>query len=252
MTLSAAGITKRYGGFVAVDGFSFEIQSDSIVGLIGPNGAGKSTLFSVLSGFIRPEAGRVAFNGHDLSQATPEARSRAGLARTFQVPQEFTHLTVRENLAVAVPDQPGEQIARVFFRPDEVHRFERSAQAEVDETLELIGLDAVAHLAAGMLSGGQRKLLELGRLLLVRPKLMLLDEPFAGVNPVLIDQISDLIVTLNARGIGFLIVEHNLEALVRLVRHLFVMDRGRLLASGSPSEVLETAAVREAYLGATT
>jgi branched-chain amino acid transport system ATP-binding protein len=251
MMLRMERLTRRFGGFTAVSDLSLEVPITGLTGLIGPNGAGKSTLFSILTGFIAPNRGHVRFDGRDLTQLPPEGRARAGLARSFQVPQEFTHMTVRENLAVAVPDQPGEHAISLFLRPVRVRRREGEVARRVEEALDLVSLRGVADQKAGTLSGGQRKLLEFGRLVLAQPRMMLLDEPFAGVNPVLIERISALIRELHGRGIGFLIVEHNLAALSRLVDMLHVMDRGTILASGPPDTVLSDPAVHTAYLGGT-
>jgi branched-chain amino acid transport system ATP-binding protein len=171
------------------------------------------------------------------------------MVRTFQVPREFRHLTVRENLMVAAPGQTGENLLNLFTRPGQIRRDEARIAKEVRDVLEFLRLADVADLPSGSLSGGQKKLLELGRALMVSPKLILLDEPFAGVNPVLIATIAERIRELNVRGIGFLIIEHDLAALTRLVPQLAVMDRGRIIARGAPGKVLEDPIVREAYLG---
>jgi branched-chain amino acid transport system ATP-binding protein len=171
------------------------------------------------------------------------------MVRTFQVPKEFSHLTVRENLLAAAPSQSGERLLDLFFRPGRVSSEEALLAKRVDELLEFLKLGKVADTPAGRLSGGQKKLLELGRALMTGAKLILLDEPFAGVNPVLIEEISQRILELNADGVGFLIIEHDLGALTRIVSTLHVMDRGSLIASGRPAEVLKDPVVREAYLG---
>lgn len=248
--LTIENLTKTFDGFVAVDHMSMEVSSAGLIGLIGPNGAGKSTLFSLVSGFMRPDSGTVKFEGEDITRFGPERRARRGLARSFQVPREFTHMSVRDNLAVAVPHQPGEKVVPLYLRPGRVKSREDEVMAEVEDVLRLTKLAPVADLSAGRLSGGQRKLLELGKLLLAQPKLMMLDEPFAGVNPVLIGELSEFIRQLHVeRGIGFLVVEHNLGALTRLVDTLYVMDRGTLLAHGDPREVLADPAVHSAYIG---
>ena len=169
--------------------------------------------------------------------------------RTFQVPREFTHLSVRDNLAVAAQDQVGERLIDVFLRPGEIRRQEKEIAEKASEIIHFLNLARVAEQSAGMLSGGQKKLLELGRVLMLTPKLILLDEPFAGVNPVLVSEISKRIRELNGQGVGFLVVEHNLQALSGLVRRMYAMDRGRIIAEGPPEDVLGETAVREAYMG---
>ncbi|KAF0230514.1 MAG: branched-chain amino acid transport system ATP-binding [Beijerinckiaceae bacterium] len=249
MKLVIENLTCAFGGFRAVDEVSFEAESGGLVGVIGPNGAGKSTLFSLITGFLAGQGGTVRLDGHDISALPPHERARAGMVRTFQVPKEFAHLTVRENLMAAAPNQSGENLVDLFLRPAAIRREESAIAARVDDTIAFLKLGAVADVPSGKLSGGQKKLLELGRVLMTRPKLILLDEPFAGVNPVLIEEISGHIRALNADGIGFIIIEHDLGALSRLAGALHVMDRGRLIASGAPGEVLKRANVREAYLG---
>jgi branched-chain amino acid transport system ATP-binding protein len=249
MTLALSSLAKSFGGFRAVDGVSLSVPAGGLVGIIGPNGAGKSTLFSLISGFLPPDAGTVSLNGEDITRLPAHERARRGMVRTFQVPREFAHLTVRENLMAAAPGQSGETLRGLFLRPAAVCVEEAAIAARVAETIAFLRLDPVADTPSGRLSGGQKKLLELGRALMTQPSLILLDEPFAGVNPVLIEALSEHIRTLNGQGIGFLIIEHDLPALTRLVTTLHVMDRGRLLASGAPAEVLASAAVREAYLG---
>jgi branched-chain amino acid transport system ATP-binding protein len=249
MTLSIRGIRKAFGGFQALDDVSLEMPADGLVGIIGPNGAGKSTLFSVVSGFIAPDAGTVSLDGRALDRLGPAARARRGLVRTFQVPREFHHLTVAENLMAAAPDQSGENLLGLFLRPGRVRTEEERVAKEARGVMEFLRLSHVAREPAVRLSGGQKKLLELGRALMARPRLILLDEPFAGVNAVLVAEIATRIAELNARGIGFLVIEHDLEALSRLVPRLAVMDRGRVLAEGAPAAVLADPAVREAYLG---
>jgi branched-chain amino acid transport system ATP-binding protein len=249
MSLEVRDVTKLFGGFRALDRVYLKVETGALFGLIGPNGAGKSTLFSVISGFLPADAGQVLTNGQPIDFQSPPARARAGMVRTFQVPREFRHLTVRENLMAAAPDQTGESLIGLFFRPGRVRREEAAIAERVENTIRFLKLAAVANEPSGKLSGGQKKLLELGRALMVEPRLILLDEPFAGVNPVLIGEIMERIAELNSRGIGFLVIEHDLEALTRLVPRLAVMDRGRVLAEGSPDTVLDDPLVREAYLG---
>ncbi len=252
MTLLVENITKAYGGQVVVDGATLTVGPGGMVGLIGPNGAGKSTFFSLVTGFIEGQGGSVTLDDRAIGSLSPQERARAGMVRTFQVPREYTHLTVRENLMAAAPGQAGDSLVNVFFRPGKVAAEEKALAARVEETISFLRLGAVADTPAGKLSGGQKKLGELGRAQMTGATLILLDEPFAGVNPVLIEELSARIKELNARGIAFLIIEHDLGALSRLVPMLYVMDRGRIIASGAPAEVLTDPLVREAYLGGTT
>jgi len=251
VSLSIRGISKSFGGLRVLNDVTLDVPRGGLVGLIGPNGAGKSTLFSVVSGFLDGDAGSVGIEGALLDHHTAAARARLGLVRTFQVPREFGSLTVRENLLAAIPDQLGETLTGVFLRPAKVKREEARLDQQVQDALKLLQLEPVADQRAAGLSGGQKKLLELGRALLARPKIILLDEPFAGVNPVLIETLSETIRELNRRGIEFLVIEHDLEALTRLVATLYVMDRGSVLMHGTCQEVLQDRRVREAYLGGT-
>jgi branched-chain amino acid transport system ATP-binding protein len=249
MMLQVRRVSKAFGGFRALEDVSLEVEAGTLFGIIGPNGAGKSTLFSVVSGFMPADSGEILLAGHNVARLSPDARARAGMVRTFQVPREFRHLTVRENLMVAAPAQTGERLFSLFLRPGQVRCEENSIAERVLKLVDFLQLTEVADLPSGSLSGGQKKLLELGRALMVSPKLVLLDEPFAGVNPVLIEVIADRIRDLNAGGIGFIIIEHDLAALTRLVPRLVVMDRGRIIANGAPDAVLKDEKVREAYLG---
>jgi branched-chain amino acid transport system ATP-binding protein len=247
--LTVSRVDKRFGGVTVLEGVEFTAPASGLSGMIGPNGAGKSTLFAIVSGFQRADAGRIGFRGRDVTDLSAVERVHLGLARTFQVPRTFGSLTVRQNLMAAAPEQSGEKLHNVFLAPGRVWAREEEIAAEAAGWLAFLGLDRVADSSAAGLSGGQRKLLELGRALMVRPRTILLDEPFAGVNPVLVGQISERIRELSAKGIGFLVVEHNLGALARLVDRLFVLDRGRLLAEGTPAAVLADPTVREAYMG---
>lgn len=250
MTLDLRHLTLAYGDFRVLDDLSLEVPTNSIVGLIGPNGAGKSTLFSVVSGFIKQANGEIRFNGQLLDSLPAYERARLGLCRTFQVPREFRHLTVTENMLAAPNDQVGESLWALFARPGKVRTEEDELKERAMKWLRFLKLEAVANQPAGSLSGGQKKLLELGRILMLEPRCVLLDEPYAGVNPVLIEQISDRIHELHSQGIGFVIVEHNLHMLAKLASSMVVLDRGSLLAQGTPSEALADERVRAAYMGA--
>lgn len=249
MSLILTNVTKRYGAQAVVDHVSLTVDAAGMTGIIGPNGAGKSTLFSLVTGFIAADGGTVSYADAGLTNLGPSERAALGLVRTFQVPREYTHLTVRENLMAAAPDQAGENLTDVFFRWGTVRRQEEELATRVSAHLDLLNLRKVEHVRAGQLSGGQKKLVELGRALMSGARTIMLDEPFAGVNPVLIGEISATLKALHRRGIGFLIIEHELKALTKLVETLHVMDRGKLIASGSPREVLSLKSVRDAYLG---
>jgi branched-chain amino acid transport system ATP-binding protein len=248
--LAATGVKKRFGGFTVLDDVSFEVGEGGLVGIVGTNCARKSTLFAVVSGQIEADEGGVNFAGRDITGLAPVRRARLGLGRTFQVPREFAHLTVRENFLVAARCEYGETLRSVFGGWHRVDREQRELRTRADGWIEFLGLVRVAGELAGSLSGGQKKLLELGRMLMTEPRCILLDEPFAGVNPVLVDEISQRIRELNAtHGIAFVVIEHHLTALKALVQHLYVMDQGRVIADGDPAAVLAQPRVLEAYMG---
>ncbi len=247
--LSVKNLTARFGAFTAFEDVSIDIEKGSLVGLIGTNGAGKSTLFSAITGYIAPHAGTVTFAGDDMLALSIEQRVQRGLARTFQVPREFSRLSVFDNLMAAPSRQAGESLLQLFLAAPKVRRQEAELAERTHDMLAFLNLTRVADTPAGSLSGGQKKLLELGRLLMLEPSCIMLDEPFAGVNPVLVQELSQRIVELNRRGITLLIIEHDLASLSRLVPKLYAMDRGRIIAEGRPDEVLADNRVREAYMG---
>lgn len=247
--LDVDAICAGFGGFIALDSVSLELRRGELLGLIGTNGAGKSTLFSVITGHIRQLSGSVSFSGESIDSLAVHERVRRGLARTFQVPREFSGLSVFDNMMVAAPHARGEQLSSLFLRRAEIKRQRVEFADKASELLAFLNLTRVSDTAAGELSGGQKKLLELGRLLMMDPMCILLDEPFAGVNPVLIAEISDRIVRLNQKGITVLIIEHNLAELARVVQRMYAMDRGRILAEGAPTALLDMESVREAYMG---
>lgn len=249
MTLEIRDVSASLGGMEILKDISLSIPEDGLTGLIGPNGAGKSTLFSVVSGFLRQSSGGILLGGRQLNDASPAERARAGMVRTFQVPREFRHLTVRENLYAAAPDQPGEHLVNLLLRRARVYEREREIREQAETVLDFLKLQAVADVPSGKLSGGQKKLLELGRVMMLGPKIVLLDEPFAGVNAVLIAEIVDRIRELHRQGIGFLIIEHDLDLLSDLVDEMHVLHQGSVLASGSPEAVLTDPRVQNAYLG---
>ncbi|HVL36909.1 MAG TPA: ABC transporter ATP-binding protein [Burkholderiales bacterium] len=245
-------ISKAFGGIRAVDDCSLEIPSRRITGLIGPNGAGKSTLFNIIAGALTPDAGQVRLEGEDVTGLAPHRRFGRGLARTFQLPHEFARMTVRENLMVVPAGQSGERLLAAWLAPRSVAREERALAAKADEVLEFLQIAPLADEPAGNLSGGQKKLLELGRVMMAEPKVALLDEPGAGVNPTLLRKLIEAIRRLNVeRGYTFCIIEHDMDLVARLCDPIIVMAQGRVLARGSMDEIRRNAAVREAYLGGT-
>jgi branched-chain amino acid transport system ATP-binding protein len=251
MTLDISHISASLGGVEILRDIAFSVPEDGMTGLIGPNGAGKSTLFSVISGFLSQSSGHIRLGGRSLDRTGAVERARAGMVRTFQVPREFRHLTVRENLYAAAPDQPGEHLINLLLRRAKVQSREHDVRAQAEGVLDFLKLSKVADVPSGQLSGGQKKLLELGRVMMLQPRIILLDEPFAGVNAVLIGEIMARIRDLHRGGVGFLIIEHDLEALSGLIDEMHVLNDGALLASGTPNAVLGDPKVREAYLGGT-
>jgi branched-chain amino acid transport system ATP-binding protein len=247
--LTAQSITKAFGGNRAVDGVSFTIEAGTITGLIGPNGAGKTTLFNCLAGLFPLTSGSLRFEGERIDGLSPDRIFGRGIARTFQIPRPFPDMTVLENVMVAPLHQRGERFWANWLTPGRVSAEERVLAAEARYWIEFVGLAHLVDKPARVLSGGQRKLLELARILVAKPRLILLDEPGAGVNPVLLESIVDRIMTLNRQGVTFLIIEHNMDLVMSLCRPIMVMAQGRLLMTGTAQEVREDPRVVEAYLG---
>jgi ABC-type branched-subunit amino acid transport system ATPase component len=243
--------TKRFGGLMAVSDVSMEVGDAGITGLIGPNGSGKSTLFHLITGFYRLDEGRIFFEDQSITGLRPHRISRRGLIRTFQQTRVLPFMTVRDNLLAAVPDQAGERVCSVFFTPGRIRREERENLRLAEEILKMITLSHARDQLAGHLSFGQQKLVELGRVLMGRPRMILLDEPTAGINPTLIRVLSDIVRDLSRRGMRVFLIEHNMPFVTHLCEHVFVMDSGRLICSGSPQEVQQNLHVIEAYLGKT-
>ena len=249
MMLTVDSVVRQFGGFRAVDGVSLQLAANEVLGIAGTNGAGKSTLFAAIAGQQPADAGEIRFDGQDITRQPPYRRARLGLVRTFQVPREFKTLTVHENLLAAAPNPAGEQLLGTFFPTKRVREYEKELAEKADRILEFLNLKRVRDVKAGGLSGGQKKLVELGRVLMLDPRCILLDEPFAGVNPVLIEEICDRVRQLNEQGIAFIVIEHHLQALKALSDRMIVMDRGRILAEGNPHTVLDDPRVQEAYMG---
>jgi branched-chain amino acid transport system ATP-binding protein len=247
--LSAQSLTKSFGGNRAVDDVSFTVEEGTITGLIGPNGAGKTTLFNCLAGLFPPTSGRLHLEGERIDGLSPDRIFARGLARTFQIPRPFPAMTVLENVLVAPLQQRGERFWTNWFTPGRVAAQERALIAEARHWIDFVGLSHLAGEPARVLSGGQRKLLELARVLVAKPRLILLDEPGAGVNPSLLEIIVERIAELNRQGVTFLVIEHNMDLVMSLCRPVMVMAQGALLTTGTAEEVSRDPRVIEAYLG---
>ena len=247
--IAASGLSLAFGGVKAVDGMSIQLRRGEFLGLIGPNGAGKTTLFNMLAGTYKPDAGSILINGADASRDRASSRIGLGLGRTFQIPKPFPHMTVIENVLTGAQNQVGETILANFLRLGKVVAQERASIDKAKGILNFVKLDHLMHEPARVLSGGQRKLLELARVLMADPSIILLDEPAAGVNPALLDFIIDRVRDLNARGTSILLIEHNMDMVARLCHRVVVMAGGRYLTEGTPQAVAANPAVIEAYLG---
>ncbi len=247
--LQATKLSKSFGGIKAVNNAHIEVNYGSITGLIGPNGAGKTTLFNLLSNFIQPDSGTILFDNQPIHHLPSHKIATRGFIRTFQVARVLSRLSVLENMLLATPNQTGENFFRVWFQQSKLRTEERENKERAMNILESVGLAAKAHDYAGALSGGQRKLLEMARTLMTNPKLILLDEPAAGVNPTLINQICEHIVNWNQQRISFLVIEHNMDVIMSLCDRVWVLAEGTNLAEGTPEEIQNNESVLEAYLG---
>lgn len=248
--LSLKNVTKRFGGLTAVDDVSFSLPAGAITGLIGPNGAGKSTAFNLAAGLDNPTSGSVLLDGRDITALKSHERFHLGLSRSFQLAHEFHSLSVIENFMVAAERQPGEGLACALFNRSGMRRAERGDFDRANEIVAFLELDDVRHQRAGELSGGQKKLVELGRILMRDPKVILLDEIGAGVNRSLLGKIAEKIKLLNGtRGYTFCLVEHDLDFIERLCSSVIVMVQGKVLTQGSVAEVRRDSRVVEAYFG---
>ena len=241
---------RHFGGFRAVDGASLRIEPGSITGLIGPNGAGKTTLFNVIAGVLKPTSGKVTMAGEDITGLPPHELFHKGLLRTFQIAHEFSSMTVRENLMMVPGAQRGETLWETWFNRRQIESDERALLAKADEVLEFLTISHLRDEKAGNLSGGQKKLLELGRTMMVDAKIVFLDEVGAGVNRTLLNTIGDAILRLNKeRGYTFVVIEHDMDFIGKICDPVICMAEGKVLAEGTLAEIKANEQVIEAYLG---
>lgn len=248
--LETEDVTKTFGGLVAVDEVSVSINSGHITGLIGPNGAGKSTLFNLMSGFLKPDHGTIRFKGENVTDFSPDRRAKRGMIRTFQITRELGGMKVMDNMLLAAQNNPGEKVIRTIADWGSVKEYEAQQRERAEELLQYLELWELRDEYAGNLSGGQRKLLELGRALMSDPDVLLLDEPMAGVNPDLTDHLLERILALrNEENKTFLIVEHDIETIMSISDKVIGMHNGQILAVGKPEEVQQDEQMLEAYLG---
>jgi branched-chain amino acid transport system ATP-binding protein len=247
--LSAEQVSKSFGGFQALNGCSIEIQARSITGIIGPNGAGKSTLFNVLGGLIPLDSGEVRFEGRNVAGLRPDQLARRGLVRTFQISRELGEMTVLENMLLADPGQCGESAWRNFIMPGRIRAEQEAAISQARSLLEQVNLWQLANESARNLSGGQKKLLEISRALMLSPKIILLDEPTAGVSPLMTKVLGETITKLRSGGLTFAIIEHDMDVIAELCNPIYVLAEGRTLTSGTLQEVVSNRDVMHAYLG---
>jgi ABC-type branched-subunit amino acid transport system ATPase component len=247
--LEIRDVARSFYGVHALRGASFSVESGRITGLIGPNGAGKTTLFNCISGLVPPDSGRILFDGRDITGLRPDQIARQGLVRTFQIARGLPRLTVFDNLLLYGQDQPGERLVTALLRLPQMRRREKKLAERAVAVAARLNLTRVLEQPASDLSGGQKKLLEIGRALMASPKLMLLDEPVAGVNPTLTREIAARLRALVEDGITILLIEHHMDMISRLCDHVVVMAEGRRLVEGSFAELTRNEAVQEAYMG---
>ena len=247
--LEARNLTKHFGGVAAVSGMSLTVSHGEILGLIGPNGAGKTTMFDLLAGSVAPTSGQISLMGQDITGQPAHRRLAGGMGRTFQIPRPFPELSLLDNMLLARQSQTGERFWANFTAPGRVAQEERAARNKALRLLDLVALQRLADDPARILSGGQRKLLELARVMMADPKVILLDEPAAGVNPALLEVLIARIQEINASGVTFVLIEHNIDMVSRLCNRIVVMAQGSLLFQGRPEEASRDPRVIEAYLG---
>jgi len=248
--LAIDGLLKHFGGIAAVNGAAFDVERNSVTALIGPNGAGKTTLFNVITGFYRAERGSVLFQDQQIVRRPPHVVARLGMVRTFQITKALAKMPVIDNMMLAAPAQPGERLYNLVLRPAATRAREREVRERAEELLEVFQLGKLADEYAGVLSGGQRKLLEFARALMTEPTMLLLDEPMAGINPTLGGRLLEHMQRLRSeRGMTFLFIEHDMEVVMGHSDKVIVMAEGRVIAQGAPDEVRRDQRVIDAYLG---
>jgi branched-chain amino acid transport system ATP-binding protein len=248
--LEALGLTRSFGGVVALDGYSIRLRSGDLIGLIGPNGAGKTTVFNLLSSVLHPDAGQIFWRGSDVTGRQAHVMARHGLARTFQNVRLFPDLSVIENVMAGLHMRHGEGVLTTLLGLPRFHRAEATIRRRAEETLELAGLQALGRVRAGDLAYGDQRRVEIARALATEPRVLLLDEPSAGMNPTETRAVVELIRRVHEDfSVAVLVVEHDMRLIMNLCRQIQVLDRGRFLAAGTPAEIQANPAVVEAYLG---
>lgn len=248
--IEVRSVSKRFGGLLAVNNCSLEVQRGSITGLIGPNGAGKSTLFNMVAGNFPPTSGQIIFDGQDITGLKPHELFSLGMLRTFQIAHEFSNMTALENLMMVPSDQPGESLFNLWFKPGKVAEREAGVRQKALEVIDFLKLGHVKNELAGNLSGGQKKLLELGRTMMVDAKIVLLDEVAAGVNKTLLNDLASNIERMNRElGYTFFVIEHDMDLIARLCDPVIVMAQGEVIAKGTMEELRSNPMIVEAYFG---
>lgn len=247
--LSVRGIKKRFYGLTALNGVDIDIDQGEMVGLIGPNGSGKTTLFNCVMGIVRPDAGHITFDGGDITALRTHEIALRGISRTFQLVNVFPKMTVLDNMLVSVQAHHGDRLFGSFLGLSSVREIEEHATQRANNLLNMVGIDHLRNELARNLSYGQQKLLEIAMAVMVGPKLMLLDEPAAAVNPVMIGKIMDVIRALNKEGQTFFIIEHNMDVVMNLCGRIVALDHGEKIAEGPPAEIREDERVIDAYFG---
>jgi branched-chain amino acid transport system ATP-binding protein len=248
--IEVRNVTKRFGSVVAVDNCSLKVERGTITGLIGPNGAGKTTMFNMVAGAFAPTSGTILLDGEDVTGLAAHELYEHGLSRTFQIAQEFTHLTALENLMVVTAGKGEESFFDACFRRGKIHADELAARRKAQEILQILRLTHVKNEQAGNLSGGQKKLLELGRVMMAEPRVVLLDEVAAGVNRTLLNDLASVVESLNRdKGLTFFVIEHDMDLIARLCDPVIVMAAGSVMVQGPMAEIRKNPEVIEAYFG---